>query len=67
MAVTQGELMWTPPADARATSQVGRFMDWLAAERGVALRDLDFGTLDELWDTAKAEERAVAAGGDDRR
>ena len=41
MAVTQGELMWTPPPDARATSQVGRFMDWLAAERGIALDDYD--------------------------
>ena len=29
----------------------------LAAERGVALRDLDFEALDELWDAAKAEER----------
>jgi MazG family protein len=28
-----------------------------AAERGVALRDLDFEALDALWDTAKAEER----------
>jgi tetrapyrrole methylase family protein/MazG family protein len=28
-----------------------------AAERGVALRDLDFAALDALWDTAKAEER----------
>jgi tetrapyrrole methylase family protein/MazG family protein len=28
-----------------------------AADRGVALRDLDFAALDELWDTAKAEER----------
>jgi tetrapyrrole methylase family protein/MazG family protein len=28
-----------------------------AAERGVALRDLDFDALDALWDTAKAEER----------
>ena len=28
-----------------------------AAERGVALRDLDFSALDELWATAKAEER----------
>jgi acetoacetyl-CoA synthetase len=41
MAVTQGELMWTPPADARKTSRVGQFMDWLAAERGVALDDYD--------------------------
>jgi uncharacterized protein YabN with tetrapyrrole methylase and pyrophosphatase domain len=28
-----------------------------AAERGVALRDLDFTALDALWDAAKAEER----------
>jgi len=28
-----------------------------AAQRGVALRDLDFEALDALWDTAKAEER----------
>jgi len=41
MAVTQGELMWTPPPEARATSRVGQFMDWLAAERGVALHDYD--------------------------
>jgi tetrapyrrole methylase family protein/MazG family protein len=30
-----------------------------AAARGVALRDLDFAALDELWNTAKAEERAT--------
>jgi tetrapyrrole methylase family protein/MazG family protein len=52
--------------NAKFRSRFGR-VERLAAERGVALRDLDFGTLDELWDTAKAEERAVAAGGDDRR
>ena len=31
-----------------------------AAERGVALRDLDFAALDELWDAAKAEERITS-------
>ena len=31
-----------------------------AADRGVALRDLDFAALDELWDTAKAEERITS-------
>ena len=30
-----------------------------AAARGVALRDLDFAALDELWNIAKAEERAT--------
>ncbi len=30
-----------------------------AAERGVALRDLDFAALDAMWDAAKAEERTT--------
>jgi MazG family protein len=29
----------------------------IAAERGVALRDLSFEELDDLWDAAKAEEK----------
>lgn len=32
----------------------------MAAARGVALRDLGFDALDELWDAAKAEEREGA-------
>jgi ATP diphosphatase len=28
-----------------------------AADKGVALRDLDFAALDALWDAAKAEEK----------
>jgi tetrapyrrole methylase family protein/MazG family protein len=32
----------------------------LAAERGVALRDMTFEALDELWDAAKAEEKQEA-------
>jgi MazG family protein len=35
-----------------------REVERLAAERGVALRDLDFAGLDELWDAAKEIERA---------
>ena len=31
-----------------------------AADRGVALRDLDFTALDQLWDAAKAEERITS-------
>ncbi len=38
-----------------------RRVERMARERGVALRDLDFATLDHLWDAAKAEERAAAA------
>jgi tetrapyrrole methylase family protein/MazG family protein len=33
-----------------------RTVERLAAARGVALRDLDFEALDELWNAAKAEE-----------
>ena len=41
----------------------GRFrrVERMVAERGVAIRDLDFAVLDELWDAAKAEERAAHA------
>jgi tetrapyrrole methylase family protein/MazG family protein len=35
-----------------------RLVERMVEERGVAIRDLDFATLDELWDAAKAEERA---------
>ena len=38
-----------------------RRVERMAGERGVAMRDLDFATLDDLWDAAKAEERAAAA------
>jgi tetrapyrrole methylase family protein/MazG family protein len=31
-----------------------------ASDRGVALRDLDFAALDQLWDAAKAEERITS-------
>ena len=36
-----------------------RSVERQAAERGVALRDMDFEALDALWDTAKAEEAAT--------
>lgn len=39
----------------------------LAAERGVALRDLSFETLDELWHAAKDEERAAAPAAEEAR
>jgi acetoacetyl-CoA synthetase len=40
MAVTLGDVLWTPPADVRTTTQVGRFMDFVA-QRGVDLSDYD--------------------------
>ena len=36
-----------------------RRIERMVADRGVAIRDLDFATLDALWDAAKAEERAI--------
>lgn len=39
-----------------------RRVERMVAERGVAMRDLDFATLDELWDAAKAEERLAVVG-----
>jgi acetoacetyl-CoA synthetase len=42
--MTAGDVLWTPPADVRQTSRVGRYLDWLAAERG---RDL--AEYQDLW------------------
>jgi acetoacetyl-CoA synthetase len=39
-----GSILWTPPADARETTQLGRFMDHVRDTRGQ-----DFGDYDELW------------------
>jgi MazG family protein len=47
-------------SNAKFRSRFGR-VERMAGERGVALRDLDFAALDDLWDAAKAEERAAAA------
>jgi len=43
-----------------------RHVERMVAERGVAMRDLDFATLDDLWDAAKAEERLAVAGREQR-
>jgi len=43
-------------ANAKFRRRFGR-VERRVAERGVAIRNLDFGDLDELWDAAKAEER----------
>ena len=37
-----------------------RIVERLARERGTALRDMSFAELDQLWDAAKAEERAAS-------
>jgi MazG family protein len=45
-------------ANAKFRRRFGRVESMVAAQ-GVALRDLDFAALDELWDAAKAEERTA--------
>ena len=40
----QGEVLWTPPPDARTSTQLGRYMDFLRDERGH-----DFAEYDDLW------------------
>ncbi len=37
-------MMWTPPADVRETTQLGRYLDWLRETRGI-----DHAGFDELW------------------
>ncbi|HET7141337.1 MAG TPA: acetoacetate--CoA ligase [Candidatus Limnocylindria bacterium] len=37
-------VLWSPPDDVRGSSEVGRYLDWLAAERGLA-----FDSYEELW------------------
>src|SRR5690349_20523447 len=45
-------------ANAKFQRRFGR-VEAMVADRGIALRDLDFAALDELWDAAKAEERTA--------
>ncbi|HET9289378.1 MAG TPA: acetoacetate--CoA ligase [Gaiella sp.] len=39
--LTQGQVLWTPPADARERFLLGRFMGWLRSERGLDLSDYE--------------------------
>jgi acetoacetyl-CoA synthetase len=39
-----GDVLWSPPADMRETTEIGRFMDWLERER-----QLRFADYHELW------------------
>ena len=39
-----GEILWTPPADLRESTEVGRYLNWLRDER-----DQEFGCYDALW------------------
>ena len=37
-------MMWTPPADVRETTQLGRYLNWLRETHGI-----DHAGYDELW------------------
>jgi acetoacetyl-CoA synthetase len=39
-----GDVLWTPPAEVRETTEIGRFLNWLRDERGRDLSDYD-----DLW------------------
>ena len=39
-----GSVLWTPPADVRETTQLGRYLGWLRDQRGI-----DHAGYDELW------------------
>jgi acetoacetyl-CoA synthetase len=36
--------LWTPPADVRESTQIGRYLDWLSTQRG-----MDFSGYEDLW------------------
>ncbi len=52
-ATNDGDLLWEPPADARATTRAGKYMDWLQTTRGLELPDFD--ALYE-WSVTEVEE-----------
>jgi acetoacetyl-CoA synthetase len=47
-----GDVLWSPPADLRQTTEIGRYMNWLHDRRG-----LDFESYDALqrWSTTDLE------------
>ncbi|WP_027345554.1 acetoacetate--CoA ligase [Hamadaea tsunoensis] len=44
MSSGTGSVLWTPPEGVRDSAQIGRYLRWLSAERG-----LDFQGYDDLW------------------
>ncbi|MFP3901650.1 MAG: acetoacetate--CoA ligase [Acidimicrobiia bacterium] len=40
----RGEILWQPPPDVHERSRIGRYMSWLASERGLGVGDYH-----ELW------------------
>jgi acetoacetyl-CoA synthetase len=50
---SEPSVVWRPPADARKTTRMGKYMDWLADNRG-----LEFATYDDLWRWSVADLEA---------
>ena len=40
----EGAVLWSPPADVRETTEIGRYLGWLERERGLVFEDYD-----DLW------------------
>jgi acetoacetyl-CoA synthetase len=54
VSVTEtGELLWEPSPDARVSTRMGRFLDWVHASRGISLPDYE-----AAWRWSVAEPRA---------
>jgi acetoacetyl-CoA synthetase len=39
--MSDGDILWTPPADVLETTQIGRYLAWLERERGLSFADYD--------------------------
>ena len=48
--MTDAEVLWEPPAEAWTSTQIGKFAQWLTAERG-----LRFRTYSDLWEWSVAD------------
>jgi acetoacetyl-CoA synthetase len=52
----QGQVLWTPAADARERCELGQYLGWLRSKRG-----LDFADYDDLWQWSVHELEAFWA------
>jgi len=63
-----GGVLWTPPADVREHTEVGRYLAWLERERGLAFRDYEelqrwsvddlAGFWSSIWEFFEVKEHA---------
>jgi acetoacetyl-CoA synthetase len=54
-ASSPGDVLWTPPADVRETTEIGRYLTWLEHERGLVFESYEelqrwsVDDLEEFW------------------